>query len=158
MAQRAWGQSSVELTVLAIVTVMALLGMQTYVRRGLQAKLKASTNDLLLSPIGLDAGGNRVADDGSGEPTQRRGAVVVGKPVQGTQLTCPDGTVISAGVSCVKVEQSRNDTETYTATRGTITKLTKETQKATSKSKQTFRELLGQGPSGVQSRPEGPQL
>ena len=143
------GQSTVELVVVAAVAVMALLGMQTYVRRGLQAKLKATTNDLLRIP----------GDDGSGTLTQQRGAVVVSQRIQILPGTCPSGAVVQDGVSCAESAQTRHVTETATATGGASTKLLTETQTATSKSSQIFRELRGSNPNPPAPEPprEAPQ-
>jgi len=49
---RARGQSFTELAILLALVMAALVGMRTYMQRGIQARLKTSTDDLL-----------RIADD-----------------------------------------------------------------------------------------------
>lgn len=146
------GQSAVELTVLVAVTMMAVLGIQTYVRRGLQARLRATTDDLLLSPIGDSAAGEQIPDDGSleplGEPTQRRGASG-GDLLQDVDVPCPTPpAVVPNGLSCTETAQDRDLTETYTAIDGAITKETTEIQETISANNQVFEELLGSAPAG----------
>ena len=68
------GQSTSEYAVLVIVALTALLGMQTYLKRGLQARLKVSVEDLLAIS---DDDAHNCEPGKCGEVTQARGMTSV---------------------------------------------------------------------------------
>ena len=94
---RLCGQSTAEYAILIAIVVAAMVGMQTYVKRGLQAKYK-DASDTLTQPVGQGTGLD-LPQLSQYEPYYARSNFQVNQSQNQTETTVQGGGVQRTGVT-----------------------------------------------------------
>jgi Flp pilus assembly pilin Flp len=104
------GQNTAEYAIVIGLVVAAAIAMQTYIKRGIQAKVKDGTD--LLTAVTGDTGGGSLATTGQYEPYYMQTSFDVTRGTQSVENTGAGGDVTR---TLNREDTSRTGTQTITA-------------------------------------------